>query len=112
LCSGGRRSRGFQLVVFESYSQTLVSALNKDHKYDLAPISVLLREIRNTCVSSFEAVDFTFCPRNCKRVTHELARFGMSADSDSDGLVHFAPDCDDCDSAARLSPLKMQFRMT
>jgi hypothetical protein len=77
-------------VVFESDSKTLVNAL-QSKSYDLAKIGVLVRDIRSDCIGSFDSYDFSFCPRSCNRVAHELAHFGLRAKDGCSGWADEAP---------------------
>lgn len=66
---------GVHRVVLESDSKNLVYALVRGDA-DLSENGVLIREARSCCIMSFQRFNFTFCPRTCNRVAHELANFG------------------------------------
>lgn len=83
---------GLHRVIFESDSLTLVSALQGRH-YDLAPIGVLLKEVRSLCIGSLESFTFQFAPRGCNAVAHSLAQYGLRAESECTGWEGSAPDC-------------------
>jgi hypothetical protein len=86
----GAIALGLHRVVFESDSKTLVNAL-QSKSYDLAKIGVLVRDIRSDCIGSFDSYDFSFCPRSCNRVAHELAHFGLRAEDGCSGWADEAP---------------------
>lgn len=67
---------GLHRVHFESDSQVLVKALKSDD-YERSMIGVLLREIRSLCFANFDSFDFGFCSRDCNKVAHELAAYGV-----------------------------------
>jgi ribonuclease HI len=86
----GANALGLHRVVFESDSQILVKALTST-SHELAEIGVLLREIRSSCISSFDSFEFSFCPRRCNKVAHSLAQFGYRDESECNGWADHAP---------------------
>jgi hypothetical protein len=89
--SEGAVALGLNRVVFESDSQILVSTL-LGKNYDLSVIGVLLKEIRNICIGSFESFTFHFVPRDCNRVAHSLSQFDLRVDTTCVGWEGDVPD--------------------
>ena len=87
----GASALGLHRVIFESDSQTLVHAL-QSKSHDLAEIGVLLREIRSECIGSFESFEFSFCPRSCNKVAHDIAQFGLRTETGCTGWADDAPE--------------------
>jgi hypothetical protein len=54
----------------------LVNAL-QTRSCNLSEIGVLIRDRRSVCIGSFDSHEFSYCPRDCNRVAHELAQFGF-----------------------------------
>jgi hypothetical protein len=77
-------------VIFESDSKILVNAL-QTRSYDLSEIGVLVRDIRSVYIGSFDSYEFSYCPRECNRVAHELAQFGFRAEEGCLGWADEAP---------------------
>jgi hypothetical protein len=48
--------------------------------------------VRSNCICSFEVFEFSFCPRSCKKIAHELAQFGHLAEEGCLGWADVAPD--------------------
>ena len=86
----GASAIGLHRVIFESDCQTLVYAL-QSRSHDLAPIGVLLKEVRSICIGSFESYSFQFVPRTCNAVAHLLAQHGLRSDSTCVGWEDDAP---------------------
>jgi ribonuclease HI len=86
----GAVALGLHRVIFESDSKILVNAL-QTRSYDLSEIGVLVRDIRNVYIGSFDSHEFSYCPRECNRVAHELAQFGFRAEEGCLGWADEAP---------------------
>jgi hypothetical protein len=68
-----------------------VSCHLKSSSHDLADIGVLLREARSICIGWFESYEYRFCPRDCNKAAHELAQFGLYANTECIGWAESAP---------------------
>ncbi|KAE8799427.1 hypothetical protein D1007_25194 [Hordeum vulgare] len=67
-------------VVIKSDCQVLVNTLNKE-EYDRSPIGVIVRDAHIVAGLNFTYVSFSFCRRNCNKVTHAMAAMGASGDA-------------------------------
>ena len=86
----GAATLGLHRVIFESDSQVLVKAL-KSNSHELAEVGVLLREIRSSCIASFDSYEFSFCSRKCNNVAHSLAQFGYRDEAECNGWTDRVP---------------------
>uniref|UniRef100_A0ACD5UCA6 Uncharacterized protein n=1 Tax=Avena sativa TaxID=4498 RepID=A0ACD5UCA6_AVESA len=81
---------GANRIIFESDASNLMRALNS-RDYDKATIGVLLKEARSLCRLNFSSFMFSFCRRACNAVGHELAKLGVSSESQDSFWAHDPP---------------------
>ena len=74
----GAADLGAQRIILESDCLMMNSAL-KSRDYDTTELGVLFREARSVCHASFGSYEFMFCHRECNRVAHSVAQFGLRA---------------------------------
>jgi ribonuclease HI len=68
---------GVTHVLIESDSQNLVRAMQST-EFDRAPEGIIYRDLRLYMQLSFNSFEFTFAPRTCNKIAHELAAYGAS----------------------------------
>jgi hypothetical protein len=60
----------------ENDAQNLVRAL-KDGSFDRTPEGVIYRDIRSFSSLNFLSASFSFCPRLCNKLAHDVAACGV-----------------------------------
>jgi hypothetical protein len=63
-------------VQVESDAKNLVKAM-QDSSLDRTPEGIIYRDIRCFSCLNFSSISFSFCPRTCNKMAHDLAAIGV-----------------------------------
>ncbi|EEE50990.1 hypothetical protein OsJ_31600 [Oryza sativa Japonica Group] len=74
---GATSERGIMKVEFETDSLLLKSAL-QENSFNLSAMGGVILEIKNVISSRFFSFSVNYCPKECNKVAHELAKLGCN----------------------------------